>query len=248
MKNILLVLLVTCFTGFLSADEQKIGTYEKLGKFVPLDIEFYNERGEKKTLGEHMSGKPTVISLNYFNCPGICGPQIDGLLKSLDKIELVEGREYKALTISFIPEDTPELALKSKKNHLHLIRKDFDQNAWSFLTSNNRDDLKKLTDTIGFEYKKIINKQGYVDYIHPAGLVVLSPEGKITRYLSGIKYLHFDLKMALLEASEGKVRPTIAKALAFCFSFDPENSKYVFATKKCWQQSYYLSSLGCFYF
>lgn len=213
-------------------DGGKIGTYERLGSHLPLELVFVDEHNQEKTLGEFLQGKPTIISLNYFSCPGICGPQIDGVVKSLDKIQLREGMEYRVLTISFSPEDTPDDAFESKRNHLNALRKDYDQDAWNFLVANEKATIDTLTQALGFEYKKIINKQGLVDYIHPAGLAIVSPEGKITRYLNGIKYLHFDVKMALLEASEGKVRPTIAKALAFCFSFDPENSKYVLSVNK----------------
>ncbi len=114
------------------------------------------------------------------------------------------------------------------------------------MVANDKKIIDTITNELGFKYKKITNKQGFVDYIHPAGLVILSPKGKITRYLSGIKYLHFDLKMALLEASEGKIRPTIAKALAFCFSFDPQNSKYVFATNKIFATIIFTLVFGLF--
>ncbi|WP_024955727.1 SCO family protein [Sulfurospirillum arcachonense] len=232
MKRFYLVLFLAFFISSIYASDEKVGTYEQLGKYVPLDLVFVDENNQSKTLGEFMSNKPTVISVNYFNCPGICGPQIDGMTRSLDRMELIEGKEYKALTISFVKKDTPKNAKDFKKNHINIIRKNFDENAWNFLTTKNQKTIDTLTQALGYEYKKIINKQGFVDYIHPAGLVILSPDGKITRYLSGIKYLSFDLKMALLEASKGKVRPTIARALSFCFSFDPENSKYVLASNK----------------
>ena len=229
-----LVLSISLFILILNAhaSDDKIGTYEKLGGFVPLDLVFTDENNQTKTLGEFMNNKPTVISVNYFNCPGVCGPQIDGMTRTVDRMELIEGRDYKALTISFVKTDTPILAKSFKQNHINVIRKDFDKNAWNFLTTNNQSSIDKLTEALGYEYKKIINKQGLVDYIHPAGLVVISPDGQITRYLSGIKYLSFDLKMAILESAKGEVRPTITKALSFCFSFDPENSKYVLATNK----------------
>ncbi len=232
MKKLFLILLTTVLMSSANASNAKIGTYEKLGNFVSLDLVFTDENGMTKTLGEFMSNKPTVISVNYFNCPGVCGPQIDGITRTIDRMELTEGKDYKALTISFVKTDTPKDAKNFKNNHINVIRKDFDHNAWNFLVTNNQKTIDTLTQSLGYEYKKIINKQGLVDYIHPAGLVVLSPNGKITRYLSGIKYLSFDLKMALLEASEGTVRPTITRALSYCFSFDPENSKYVLATNK----------------
>lgn len=226
------IFLFIVLASFVLGSTDKIGTYERLGSLLPLDLVFMNEKGETKTLGEFMEGKPTIISLNYFSCPGVCGPQIDGIVTSLNKIQLKEGKEYKALTISFDANDTANVALESKKNHLRVMRNDFNQESWNFLVPKDQATIDALAFALGFEYKKIITKQGLVDYIHPAGLAIISPQGKITRYLNGIKYLHFDVKMALLEATAEKVRPTISKALAFCFSFDPENSKYVFATTK----------------
>lgn len=232
MKKTIILIIIAVFVLNASASDDKIGTYEKLGGFIPLDLVFTDENNQTKTLGEFMSNKPTVVSVNYFDCPGVCGPQIDGMTRTVDRMELVEGQDYKALTISFVKTDTVAQAKSFKQNHINVIRKDFDKNSWNFLTTDNQKTIDILTDTLGYEYKKIINKQGLVDYIHPAGLAVLSPEGQITRYLSGIKYLSFDLKMAILEAAKGEVRPTITRALSFCFSFDPENSKYVLATNK----------------
>lgn len=230
----------------INASDDKIGAYERLGNHVPLDLVFTNELGETKTLGEYMNGKPTVISVNYFKCPGICGPQIDGLTKSLDRIQLIEGEEYKPLTISFLTTDTAEDAANFKKNHTNVLRKDFNIKAWNFLVTKKQKTIDTLTKALGYEYKKIVTKKGFDDYIHPTGLVVLAPDGKITRYLQGIRYTPFDLKMAFFEAAKGEVRPTIARALAFCFSFDPENSKYVLQTNKIFATIMLLFILGLF--
>jgi len=229
-KIIISIFLITLTT--LSASDTKIGTYERLGKYVPLNLVFTNDRGQTKTLKEFINGKPTVISVNYFHCPGICGPQIDSLTKSLDQLDMKEGKDYQALTISFVTTDTAKDAYEFKKNHTSRIRKDFNPNAWSFLVTKKQKTVDELSNSLGYEYKKIKNAQGFTDYIHPAGLVIVSPKGKITRYLSGIQYLPFDLKMALIEATKGTVRPTIARALAFCYSFQPKSGKYVIEFKK----------------
>jgi len=230
--TILLMALISLNANNQDSSNAKIGTYEKLGKYVPLNLVFTNDRGQTKTLKEFMDGKPTVISVNYFHCPGLCGPQIDSLTKSLDKLDMKEGKDYKALTISFVPTDTANDAYEFKKNHTNRIRKDFNPDAWDFLVTNKQKTIDKLSNSLGYEYKKIKNAQGFTDYIHPAGLVIISPKGKITRYLSGIQYLPFDLKMALIEATKGTVRPTIARALAFCYSFQPKSGRYVIEVKK----------------
>ena len=232
MKKILLFMLTLFLATNMYASDDKIGTYERLGKFVPLDLTFQDENNQTKTLGEFINNKPTVISVNYYHCPGICGPQIDSLTKSLDHLDMKEGKEFNALTISFVTSDTPKDALLFKNNHTRVLNKNFDASAWHFLVTDNNQTRDKLLHSLGYEYKKIVTKQGFTDYIHPTGLVVISPEGKITRYLEGIQYLPFDLKMALLESAKGTVRPTITRALAFCYSFDPKSSKYVIEYKK----------------
>ena len=214
------------------SNDYKIGIYEKLGTSISLDLVFTDENNQTKTLGEFMNNKPTVISVNYFNCPEACGPRIDGMTPVVDRMELTEGKDYKALTISFVKTDSPKDAKSFQSYNINVVRKDFDKNAWNYLTTPNQKTIDILTEAFGYEYIKIINRDGLVDYIHPLGLVVLSPDGKITRYLNGVKYLSFDLKIALLEAAKGEVRPIIARALSFCFSYDPENSKYVLETNK----------------
>jgi len=232
VRNLILATLMIIFSSHIYASNTKVGTYERLGKYVPLDLKFSDEFNRTKTLGEFMDGKPTVISVNYFHCPGICGPQIDSLTKSLDKLDMIGGKEYKALTISFVATDTPKDAKDFKDNHTRVLNDAFNPNAWNFLVSNDQKTIDKFSKSVGYEYKKIKNKLGFTDYIHPIGLVILSPKGEITRYLDGINYLPFDLKMALLEAAKGQVRPTITRALSFCYSFQPKSGKYVIQYKK----------------
>lgn len=227
MKKLLLTLLV--LTTLVSANT--LGVNEKLGQMVPLDLTFLNEKGESVTLKKMMDGKPTIITLNYFRCAGICTPQLDDLSRTLTQLDLAENTDYKVLTISFAEDETPVLAAAKRKNHLHAIERDYVQDAWHFLIGENNSSAV-LADHVGFTYEKTVSPTGVVDYIHPAALIVLSPEGKVTRYLNGIDQLPFDVKMALVEASQGKVGPTIAKTLLYCFAYDPVGKKYIFAWEK----------------
>ncbi len=227
MKKI--VMLVLLFLTVLQASS--LGINEKLGEYVPLDLRFIDEDGNSRTLKEYMDGKPTIVSLNYFRCAGICTPQLQDMAKMLSKLDLAENTDYKALTISFADNETPDLAKAKKKTHIESMGRPFVKDAWHFvLTENNSSAI--FADKVGFSYKKEVSKAGVVDWIHPATLIVLSPEGKITRYLNGIEQLPFDVKMAVLEASQGKVGPTIAKALQYCFAYDPKGKTYVFQWEK----------------
>jgi protein SCO1 len=227
MKKLLLLLLTL---SALHSGEQ-LGVNEKLGQMVPLDLTFIDEESNRVTLKEMMDGKPTIITLNYFRCAGICTPQLDDLSRTLKKLDLAENTDYKVLTISFAEDETPALAAAKRKNHLHAIQRDYVQDAWHFLIGENNSSAV-LASKVGFSYEKTVSPAGVVDYIHPAALIILSPKGKVTRYLNGIDQLPFDVKMALVEASEGRVGPTIAKTLLYCFAYDPVGKKYIFVWEK----------------
>jgi protein SCO1/2 len=227
MKKI--VMLVLLLLNVLQAES--LGVNEKLGEFVPLDLTFINEDGKSKTLKEYMEGKPTIISLNYYKCAGICSPQLQDMAKMFSKLDLAENTDYKVLTISFAEDETPALAKAKRETYLKSMNRPFVQDAWHFLLSENNSSAI-LADKVGFTYKKTVSKAGVVDWIHAATLIVISPEGKITRYLNGIEQLPFDVKMAVLESAQGKTGPTIAKTLLYCFSYDPKGKTYVFAWEK----------------
>ncbi len=227
MKKI--VMLVVLLLTVLQAES--LGINEKLGEYVPLDLKFIDEEGKSKTLKEYMDGKPTILSLNYYRCGGICGPQLGDMAKLFSRLDLSENTDYKALTISFAQDETPPLA-KAKRDMYHkAIGRPYVQDAWRFLLSENNSSAI-IADKVGFTYKKTVSKAGVVDWIHASTLIVISPEGKITRYLNGIEQLPFDVKMAVLESAQGKVGPTIAKTLLYCFSYDPKGKTYVFAWEK----------------
>jgi protein SCO1/2 len=208
-----------------------IGVNEKLGNYVSLDLSFIDEEGKSRTLKEYMHGKPTIVSLNYFRCAGICTPQLEDMAKMLAKMQLAENIDYKALTISFAPDETPPLAKAKRKTHIESMDRPFTQDGWHFLLSENNSSAI-FSEEVGFSYKKTISEAGVVDWIHAASLIIISPEGKITRYLNGIDQNPFDVKMAILESTEGKIGPTIAKTLLYCFAYDPKGKTYVFIWEK----------------
>jgi protein SCO1/2 len=140
----------------------------------------------------------------------------------VDGMDLKPGIDYKILTISFNKDDTPEIAKRKKENFMKGLRTPFPKSEWRWVTGDSVS-IKRFTDAVGFEF---MPDSG--NFAHPTSLILLSSEGKITRYLYGIKQLPFDLKMAVIEASEGRVGPTISKVLQFCFSYDREGQKYAF--------------------
>jgi protein SCO1/2 len=208
-----------------------IGINEKLGETVPLDLTFINEESKKVTLKELMDGKPTILTLNYFRCSGICTPQLNALAKVLGKVDLAENTDYKVITVSFAKDETPVLAAAKRKNQIDSIGRSYVADAWHFVVDDNNSS-ELLANSVGFAYEKTISTTGKVDYVHAASLIVLSPEGKIVRYLPGVDQGPIDVKMALAEAHEGRVGGTIPKAMLLCFAYDPEAKKYIFAWEK----------------
>jgi protein SCO1/2 len=206
-------------------DLSNIGIDEKLGQVIPLDLIFHDEHGHSISL-KQLIHRPTILAPVYYHCPNVCSFLLFNLAEVINKMPSEAGKEYQVLTFSFDETEDSNLALEKKRMYLKMIEKSFPEDAWRFLTGD-KENIRQLTDAIGFHFKR----QGQ-DFLHPVSLVILSPNGKITRYLYGTEFLPFDLKMALLEASEGRVGPTLSKVLRFCFSYDPQGRKYVFNTLK----------------
>jgi protein SCO1/2 len=204
---------------------QEVGIDEKLGKPAALDLTFKDEDGKAVAL-RTLVDKPTILTLNYFRCAGICTPQLNGVVEVLNRTEAVPGRDFQVITVSFDDRDTPEIAAEKRTNYLREITRPFPPAAWRFLTSDAATS-RALADSVGFKFKK----QGD-DFIHAAAIIFLSPKGEITRYMYGVTYLPADLQMAAQEAAQSQARPTINKWLKICFSYDPEGRKYVFSFTK----------------
>ena len=200
--------------------QPEIGIYEHLDEFLPKGLVFRNEKNEPIVLDEWID-KPTVLSFVYFDCPGLCSPLLDGMVEVVGKSDMELGRDYQVATISFDTMDSPEKAQRKKDNFTGRIKLGDKAVNWQYLTTDSAT-IDRVTDAVGFKFK-----QEGRDFVHAAALVVLSPDGKITRYLHGTKFLPFDLKMAINEASHGQSSPTINKVLQYCFSYDAEGKTYV---------------------
>ncbi len=198
-----------------------IGIDEKLGNHLPLDLRFTDQDGNEVLLKDLMD-RPTLLTLVYYRCPGICSPLLEALAKAVDGMTLTPGKEFRLVTISFDPTETPDLAEKKRVNYMKTMRKPPSKEGWTWLTGNS-EAINAITELTGFRYKKEENG----DYIHSGAVMAISPTGKLCRYLYGIRYLPFDLQMAVAEAQDEKTGPTIAKFLQYCFSYDPQGKRYV---------------------
>ncbi len=208
-----------------SKETPEVGIEEKLGQVIPLDILFNDENGHGVSLRQ-LINKPTILAPVYYSCPDVCSFLLYNLARALSQLPSEPGKEYQVLAVSFDETEKLPLALEKKRLYLKMIEKPFPEEAWRFLTGEE-ENIRKLTEAIGFRFKR----EGKT-FQHPVLMVILSPGGKITRYMYGTDVLPFDLKMALLEASEGRIGPTVSRVLRFCFSYDPKGRKYVFNTLK----------------
>lgn len=228
----LIVSLIIVFSFSLNAQQDQpqtvpdsLGIYEKLDQKIPGNLEFITETYDTVKLNA-LIDKPTVLVMVYYECPGICSPLLEGVADVISKSDLNIGEDYQVFTISFDPSETTRLAKDKKKNYLKLVKGIDASEGWTFFTGDSVN-INRLLNGLGYKIKP--NGE---DWIHPGALVVLSPEGKITRYLHGLYFLPFDFKMAIVEASKGRSGPTINRVLQYCFSYDPEGKTYVFSITK----------------
>lgn len=221
-----IILILVSFSKNISAQEEtgtpkpEVGIYERLGETIPDGIILTNETGQQVDV-KSLITKPTVFSLVYFRCPGICSPLLNGVSTVIDKSDMEPGKDYNLITISFDPSEGYKLASEKKQSYLDNLERKIPADSWRFLSGDSAN-IKKIADALGFKFARQGN-----DFMHGASIMLVTPEGKIARYLYGTDYLPFDFKMAVTEATEGKVVPSINKIMKMCFSFDPEGRKYV---------------------
>ena len=212
---------------FASGKKIEIGVDEQLGKHIPLNITFKDETGNDVIL-KNLFTRPTVFAFVYYRCPGICTPLMTSVTDVVNKSDLKPAQDYNIIKLSMDELEKPDVAADKKRNYMKLLQSNFPDSAWHFLTGDSAS-IHKLSDAIGFYFKR----EGK-DFIHSGALIFINKDGKICRYLfpgytdkGGFRILPFDFKMAITETSQGKIMPTIANVLQFCFSYDPEGKTYV---------------------
>lgn len=198
---------------------------EKLGDRVPVEnIRLVNTAGDTLTLKEIMlPGLPVILNPGYFDCPMLCGLVTNGLMAGMKMTQWTPGIEYQVLTISLDPEEGHVLASEKRENYLKSYDREGADLGWQFLTGNKQD-LELLAAATGFGF---VWDERSGQYVHPAAIVVLSPDGVITRYLYGIQYPELQLRNALYEAADGKVGSAMDRIILYCYDFDPMSNSYV---------------------
>jgi protein SCO1 len=202
-----------------------IGIQEKTGQTIPADITLTDETGAEVRFGD-LTGKPVILNLVYYTCDRICPQMLSGLARVLPQLSLAPEKQYRVLTVSFDETDTPGIARAKKNNFMMAIGKPFPDEAWRFLTGH-KESINRLTEAAGFQYRR--DSHGFM---HPVVLIILSPGGKIMKYMQVTKYEYgqaypisfapFDLDVALTEAAQGRAVTGVQKAVLYCFAHEPK--------------------------
>ena len=197
---------------------------EHLGGALPADAEFRDTDGRPVKLGSYFDGKrPTLLVFAYHTCPMLCSLVLDATVRALNDVAWTVGREFDVVSISIDPKDTPETATRKRAKVVASYGRAHGSTAgWHFLVGDE-DDIRKVTRAIGFQYNYDARQK---QYAHPAAIYLLSPEGHIARYLYGIEYPPGDVRLGLLEASEGRSVSTTERILLYCYHYDPQGKRY----------------------
>lgn len=206
------------------------GVDERLGAKVPLDLSFTDQDGESVKLGDYFTGKPVVLSLNYYECPMLCPLTFANLSRTIDGMGgLKLGQDFRVVTVSFNPAETLEMAREKSAETYRMLDVSDPADAWPFLFGGEAE-TSAVCGAVGFRFKEL----GPGNFAHPAALVILSPDGKVARYLYGIQHDPLDLRLALTEAADGKVGQSraLSRVLLFCYDYDPVGRRYSLAAMR----------------
>lgn len=195
---------------------------QKLDQLVPLDVVFRDEANRPIPLGTYFHGKPVLLALVYYRCPMLCTQILNGVVSSLKAVSFNPGRDFEVVSVSFDPQDTAELAAAKKESYLKRYGRPNTANGFHFLTGDQAS-IKALTEAVGFHYRYDPTTD---QFAHASGIMILTPEGRLSRYFYGVEYAPRDVRLGLVEASANKIGTPVDEILLFCFHYDPATGKY----------------------
>ena len=204
---------------------EEVDFAQLLNKQVPLDLMFRDETGRLIRLGDFFGKKPVILLFAYYECPNLCPLVLDGLLASLKQLTFHIGDEFGIVTVSLDPNETPQIAAEKKAGMIQRYGRPNAAAGWHFLTGEH-EPIDRLAQTVGFQYAYDAESE---QYAHAAGIVILTPQGKISRYFYGIEYSAQDLRLGLIEASANQIGSPVDQLLLRCYRYDPKTGKYTLA-------------------
>ena len=199
-----------------------VGIDQRLNNQVPLDLKFRDETGQIVTLGSYFGKKPVILSLVYYTCPMLCTMAENGLLNALRDVKFNIGEQFEVVTVSIDPTETPEMAMGKKAVYVGLYGRPGAKEGWHFLVGDEPS-IRALAQAVGFHYNYIPETK---QFAHATGIIVLTPQGKVSRYFYGILYPSRDIRLALVEASNEKIGNPVDAVLLYCCEYDPVAGKY----------------------
>ncbi len=206
-----------------------VGIDQQLDRQLPLQLTFRDEFGQNVQLSSFFHpGKPVILAPVYYRCPMLCTQILTGLESSLKAVSFDPGRDFEVVAFSFDPKDTPETAAAKKQLYLKRYGRPGTQNGWHFLTGDDTN-IRALTDAMGFHYKYDPSTQ---QFAHASGVMIATPEGKLSRYFYGVEFAPRDVRLGLVEASQNKIGSPVDQILLFCYHYDPATGKYGALTMK----------------
>ncbi len=200
-----------------------VGIVERTGGSVPLDVSLRDSNGKAVTLGTYFDGKPVILVLAYYECPMLCTLVLNGMKDGMKDLAWTAGKEYRTVTVSFDPRDTSEGARHKRDNYLRAYGREAGDRGWEFLVGDESE-VRRLADAVGFRYQW---DEASKQYAHATGAFILTPDGRISRTLYGVTFPSRELRLALTEASEGKLGAPWDRVQLYCFHYDPVARKYV---------------------
>jgi protein SCO1 len=201
---------------------RNVGIQQNLNQLIPPDLTFKDDLGRTVRLGDYFGKKPMILNLVYYNCPMLCGEVLSGLESSLRMMKFDVGKEFDVLTVSFDPNETPEMAAKKKAEFLRRYKRAGAEQGWHFLVGQ-QEAIDALTKAAGFQYQY---DEKTKQFAHAAAILILTPEGRIAQYYYGIEYPPKDLRLGLVEAGAGRIGNVVDQLLLYCYHYDPEQGKY----------------------
>lgn len=201
---------------------REVGVDQKLDTQVPLNLEFTDENGRRVKLAEYFGKKPVILNPVYFECPMLCSQVTNALVTSMKMISLDVGKDFNVLTVSFDPRETATLAAPKRLNYLGSYGREGAGDGWHFLTGEE-ENIRALMDAVGFRYTWDEKAQ---EYAHAAAIMVLTPQGKLSRYFYGIEFSPRDLRLGLVEAGSGRIGNLADAVLLLCYHYDPTTGQY----------------------
>jgi protein SCO1/2 len=201
---------------------QQVGIDQRIGEHLPLDLTFHDEAGQAVPLRRYFGARTVLLTLVYYQCPMLCSQVLNGVVSSLLPLKLNVGRDFDVLTISFDPRDTPALATEKRDTYLRRYGRSGAERGWHFLTGDTQA-IEALTKAVGFRYAWDPKIQ---QYAHASGIMVLTPDGRLSHYFYGIEYAPKDLRLALVQSSAGKLGNVVDQVMLYCYHYDPATGKY----------------------